>query len=206
VAIAESPAKAYNPLFIYGGPGLGKTHLLHAIGQYATVLGNAHLVRYVSTQQFTNEFIDSLRHNRTQAFQHRYRDVDILLIDDIQFLENSTRHRRSSSTPSTPCTTPTSRSSSAPTARHGNCPPWMTAYGPASSGAYSPTSNRRAPRRESRSRRRIEVLAEPNTSPFVPNRPTTFSDQPIARNGSVAGRNATRNGDDGQRKPPRQNT
>jgi chromosomal replication initiator protein len=91
VAVAESPAKAYNPLFIYGGSGLGKTHLLHAIGHYATSLGHARFVRYVSTEEFTNDFINSLRDDKTQAFQRRYRDVDILLIDDIQFLENRER-------------------------------------------------------------------------------------------------------------------
>ncbi|GIE96435.1 chromosomal replication initiator protein DnaA [Paractinoplanes rishiriensis] len=91
VAVAESPAKAYNPLFIYGSSGLGKTHLLHAIGHYATTLGHARAVRYVSTEEFTNDFINSLRDDKTQAFQRRYRDVDILLIDDIQFLENRER-------------------------------------------------------------------------------------------------------------------
>jgi chromosomal replication initiator protein len=91
VAVAESPAKAYNPLFIYGHSGLGKTHLLHAIGHYATTLGHARSVRYVSTEEFTNDFINSLRDDKTSAFQRRYRDVDILLIDDIQFLENRER-------------------------------------------------------------------------------------------------------------------
>jgi len=91
IAVAESPAKAYNPLFVYGSSGLGKTHLLHAIGHYATTLGNARSVRYVSTEEFTNDFINSLRDDKTQAFQRRYRDVDILLIDDIQFLENRER-------------------------------------------------------------------------------------------------------------------
>jgi chromosomal replication initiator protein len=91
VAVAESPAKAYNPLFIYGSSGLGKTHLLHAIGHYALTLGNARAVRYVSTEEFTNDFINSLRDDKTSAFQRRYRDVDILLIDDIQFLENRER-------------------------------------------------------------------------------------------------------------------
>ena len=91
VAVSESPAKAYNPLFIYGHSGLGKTHLLHAIGHYATTLGNARSVRYVSTEEFTNDFINSLRDDKTSAFQRRYRDVDILLIDDIQFLENRER-------------------------------------------------------------------------------------------------------------------
>jgi chromosomal replication initiator protein len=91
VAVAESPAKAYNPLFIYGHSGLGKTHLLHAIGHYATTLGTARSVRYVSTEEFTNDFINSLRDDKISAFQRRYRDVDILLIDDIQFLENRER-------------------------------------------------------------------------------------------------------------------
>ena len=91
VAVAESPAKAYNPLFIYGASGLGKTHLVHAIGHYAQSLGNAKAVRYVSTEEFTNDFINSLRDDKRQAFQRRYRDVDILLIDDIQFLERAER-------------------------------------------------------------------------------------------------------------------
>ncbi len=91
VAVSESPAMAYNPLFIYGGSGLGKTHLLHAIGHYATTLEPVKSVRYVSTEEFTNDFINSLRDDKTSAFQRRYRDVDILLIDDIQFLENRER-------------------------------------------------------------------------------------------------------------------
>jgi chromosomal replication initiator protein len=91
IAVAESPAKAYNPLFIYGGSGLGKTHLLHAIGHYAASLGNVRSVRYVSTEEFTNDFINSLRDDKTSAFQRRYRDADILLIDDIQFLETRER-------------------------------------------------------------------------------------------------------------------
>lgn len=91
VAVAESPAKAYNPLFVYGSSGLGKTHLLHAIGHYASQLGNARSVRYVSTEEFTNDFINSVRDDKTSAFQRRYRDVDVLLIDDIQFLESRER-------------------------------------------------------------------------------------------------------------------
>jgi len=87
VAVAEAPAKAYNPLFIYGDSGLGKTHLLHAIGDYAQSLYTGVKVRYVSSEEFTNDFINSIANNRGSAFQARYRDVDILLIDDIQFLQ-----------------------------------------------------------------------------------------------------------------------
>jgi len=86
VAVAEAPAKAYNPLFIYGGSGLGKTHLLHALGHYARTLYKGTRVRYVSSEEFTNEFINSIRDDKSAAFQRRYRDVDILLVDDIQFL------------------------------------------------------------------------------------------------------------------------
>ncbi len=86
VAVAEQPARAYNPLFIYGGSGLGKTHLLHAIGHYARTLYSGMRVRYVSSEEFTNEFINSIRDDKAAAFQRRYRDVDVLLVDDIQFL------------------------------------------------------------------------------------------------------------------------
>jgi len=87
VAVAEAPAKAYNPLFVYGDSGLGKTHLLHAIGDYALSLYTGIKVRYVSSEEFTNDFINSIANNRGSAFQARYREVDILLIDDIQFLQ-----------------------------------------------------------------------------------------------------------------------
>jgi chromosomal replication initiator protein len=89
VAVAEAPAKAYNPLFIYGESGLGKTHLLHAIGNYGRRLEPTMRVRYVSSEEFTNDFINSVRINDVQSFQRRYRDVDLLLIDDIQFLERA---------------------------------------------------------------------------------------------------------------------
>ncbi|MDA8372601.1 MAG: chromosomal replication initiator protein DnaA [Nocardiopsaceae bacterium] len=88
VAVAEAPAKAYNPLFIYGGSGLGKTHLLHAIGHYAQRLYDGARVRYVSSEEFTNEFINSIRDGKADGFRRRYRDIDVLLVDDIQFLEN----------------------------------------------------------------------------------------------------------------------
>jgi chromosomal replication initiator protein len=86
VAVAEQPARAYNPLFVYGGSGLGKTHLLHAIGHYTRTLYQGTRVRYVSSEEFTNEFINSIRDDKSSAFQRRYRDVDVLLVDDIQFL------------------------------------------------------------------------------------------------------------------------
>ena len=86
-AVSETPAKAYNPLFIYGGSGLGKTHLLHAIGHYALSLYPKIKVRYVSSEEFTNDFINAIQNNRSSAFQAEYRDIDVLLIDDIQFLQ-----------------------------------------------------------------------------------------------------------------------
>ncbi|MFE6867442.1 chromosomal replication initiator protein DnaA [Kitasatospora sp. NPDC057692] len=86
VAVAEAPAKAYNPLFIYGESGLGKTHLLHAIGHYSRSLFPGTRVRYVSSEEFTNEFINSIRDGKADTFRKRYRDMDILLVDDVQFL------------------------------------------------------------------------------------------------------------------------
>jgi chromosomal replication initiator protein len=88
VAVAEAPSKAYNPLFVYGDSGLGKTHLLHAIGHYTQSLYQGVKVRYVSSEEFTNDFINMIRDGKQDGFRRRYRDVDVLLVDDIQFLEN----------------------------------------------------------------------------------------------------------------------
>jgi chromosomal replication initiator protein len=88
LSVAETPAKSYNPLFIHGEAGLGKTHLLHAIGHYVREHYLAKTIRYVSTETFMNEFIDAIRTNTTSAFKRRYRECDVLLVDDIQFLEN----------------------------------------------------------------------------------------------------------------------
>ena len=85
--VAETPARSYNPLFIYGSAGLGKTHLLQAIGWYVHAHYAHYEVRYVSTETFLNEYVDAIRTNTTAAFKRRYRDVDVLLIDDIQFME-----------------------------------------------------------------------------------------------------------------------
>jgi chromosomal replication initiator protein len=87
LAIAEAPARAYNPLFIWGESGLGKTHLLHAAGNYAQRLFPGMRVKYVSTEEFTNDFINSLRDDRKASFKRSYRNIDVLLVDDIQFIE-----------------------------------------------------------------------------------------------------------------------
>ena len=85
--VAETPARSYNPLFIYGSAGLGKTHLLHAIGHYVHSNYQHHVVRYVSTETFMNEYVDAIRSNSMAGLRRKYREIDVLLIDDVQFLE-----------------------------------------------------------------------------------------------------------------------
>jgi chromosomal replication initiator protein len=91
LAVAEQPAQAYNPLFVHGPPGLGKTHLLHAIGSYVQAFGTGLTVRYVTVEDFTSEFVRAVRSGETRAFRARFRDADLLLVDDVQFLAEKLR-------------------------------------------------------------------------------------------------------------------
>ena len=91
LAVAQAPGKSYNPLFLYGGVGLGKTHLLHAIGQHVVTHKKGARVAYVSSERFTNEYIDGIQNNQLARFRKKYRQTDVLLIDDIQFLAGKER-------------------------------------------------------------------------------------------------------------------
>ena len=91
LAVAELPAQAWNPLFIHGPPGLGKTHLLHAIGNYVRRYGDGLRVRYATVEDFTTEFVQAVRARKTDGFRERFRDVDVLLLDDVQFLADKVR-------------------------------------------------------------------------------------------------------------------
>jgi chromosomal replication initiator protein len=110
LAVAEAPAQAYNPLFIYGAHGLGKTHLLHAVANYVGQHSGDLTVRYVTSETFMNDFINSLRDKRIEGFKQRYRTYDVLLIDDVSSSSTRSGSRRSSSTPSTRSTRRAGRS------------------------------------------------------------------------------------------------
>ena len=103
-AVAEAPSRSYNPLFIYGGVGLGKTHLMHAVGQYVLQHDRNLKLTYISSERFMNEMINAVRYDRVIDFRERYRTVDVLLVDDIQFLAGKKARKPSSFTRSTRCT------------------------------------------------------------------------------------------------------
>jgi ATPase involved in DNA replication initiation len=151
VAVANEPGNSYNPLFVYGGVGLGKTHLLHAIGNAALEKSPRLKVCYIPAEKFTNDLIASLRSGKMSDFKERYRNVDLLLMDDVQFIAGKEAPRRSSSTPSTSCTPPAGRSWCPATSSPRRSRTSRSGSSRASSGASSPTSRRRTSRRGWRS-------------------------------------------------------
>ena len=174
LSVAESPGRSYNPLFIYGPAGLGKTHLLHAIGHHVRTVFRNKRVRYVSTESFMNEFVDAIRAKAMPSFKRRYRDLDVLLIDDIQFLERTQELQEeffhtfnqlhSEGGPDRHLVRPGARSRS---------PASRTASAPASSGASSPTSSRPSSRPASPSSAR-----RPSRSTSGASRPRSWPSSP----------------------------
>ena len=126
-AVAEAPAKVYNPLFLYSDSGLGKTHLMNAIGNKIHQDHPEMKILYTSSETFTNELINSIQNNATEAFRNKYRNIDVLLIDDIQFLRKRNRRRKNSSIPSKHSTKQKNRSSFPVTANHRNWIHWKSA-------------------------------------------------------------------------------
>lgn len=132
LAVAKEPGKTYNPLFMYGGVGLGKTHLMHAIGHEVLKNDPTKRVLYITCEKFTNELINAIRDNSTEAFRQKYRHIDLLMVDDVQFLTKKFRHRKNSSTPSMPFINPT-RPLSCPQIVHlMRFKPWRNASNPVS--------------------------------------------------------------------------
>src|SRR6185437_2024584 len=141
LTVAEMPAHAYNPLFICGPPGVGKTHLLSSIAKLLQAHNPSITVRCTTGEAFTNEFIESLGTRRSEAFKSRFRDVDVLLLDDVQFLERKAKTEEELFQRSTRCTTAGARSCSPPTVRPTICRRSRIACASASPPASSPTSS-----------------------------------------------------------------